>query len=96
MGYRAVKIHLFGGTAISIMVPYYHQKSDLKKMRGRKGFYPKLLLLGIQDRYTSAICSRIEILNRTELPTFFFFSPLPFPGGEGAGALFFLSLANNL
>lgn len=61
MGYRAVKIHLLGGTAISIKAPYYHQKSDLKKMRGRKGLYPKLLLLGIHDRCTSAMCSRISL-----------------------------------
>jgi hypothetical protein len=61
MGYRSVKIHLLGGTSIAISVPYYHQKSDLKKMRGRKGFYPKLLLLGIHDRCTSAVASRISL-----------------------------------
>lgn len=61
MGYRAVKIHLLGGNAMTVSVPYYHQKSNLKKMRGRKGFYPKLLLLGIHDRYTSAVASRISL-----------------------------------
>jgi hypothetical protein len=61
MGYRAVTIRMLGGTLVTVMVPYYHQKSDLKKMRGRKGFYPKLLLLGIHDRCTSAICSRISL-----------------------------------
>src|SRR5580693_3427402 len=55
MGRRAVKVRMLGGTLITVMVPYYHQKSDKKKMRGRKGFYPKLLLLGIHDRCTSAI-----------------------------------------
>ncbi len=61
MGSRAVKIRMLGGTLITVMVPYYHQKSDIKKMRGRKGLYPKLLLLGIHDRCTSAICSRISL-----------------------------------
>jgi len=61
IGYRTVKIHLLGGTSIAIGAPYYHQKSDLKKMRGRKGFYPKLLLLGIHDRCTSAVASRISL-----------------------------------
>ena len=61
MGCRTVKIRMLGGTLITVMVPYYHQKTDLKKMRGRKGFYPKLLLLGIHDRCTSGICSRISL-----------------------------------
>jgi hypothetical protein len=60
MGRRAVKVRMLGGTLITVMVPYYHQKSD-KKMGVRKGFYPKLLLLGIHDRCTSAICSRISL-----------------------------------
>src|SRR5439155_10630596 len=61
MGNRAVKIRMLGGTLITIMVSYYHQKTDVKKMRGKKGFYPKLILLGIHDRCTSAICSRISL-----------------------------------
>jgi hypothetical protein len=61
MGYRAVTIRMLGGTLITVVVPYYHQKSDIKKMRARKGFYPKLSLLGIHDRCTSAICSRISL-----------------------------------
>src|SRR5476649_462618 len=61
MGCRSVEILMLGGASISIILPYYHQKSDVKKMRGRKGFYPKLVLLGIHDRCTSAICSRISL-----------------------------------
>ena len=61
MGWREVEIRMLGGTLIAMMVAYYHQKSDIKKMRGRKGLYPGLLLLGIHDRCTSALCSRISL-----------------------------------
>jgi hypothetical protein len=60
MGRRAVNIRMLGGTLVTIEVTYYHQKSD-KKLRGKKGFYPKLLLLGIHDRCTPALCSRISL-----------------------------------
>src|SRR3990167_438741 len=60
-GHRAVTIRMLGGTAVTIVTAYYHQKSDLKKLKGRKGFYPRLLLLGIHDRCTPALCSRASL-----------------------------------
>jgi len=61
LGHRAVTIRMRGGTQITLIVPYYHQKTDLKKMRDRRGFYPRLLLLGIHDRCTSAFCSQVSL-----------------------------------
>lgn len=61
LGERTVNIRMLGGTAVALMVTYYHQKSDLRKMRGRRGLYPGLLLLGIHDRCTQALCSRISL-----------------------------------
>jgi hypothetical protein len=61
MGRRAITIRMLGGTPITIITTYYHQKSDLKKLKGRKGFYPRLLLLGIHDRCTPALCSRASL-----------------------------------
>ena len=61
LGYRAVTIRMLGGTQIIVMASYYHQKSNLKKMQGKRGFYPRLLLLGIHDRCTSAFCSRVSL-----------------------------------
>lgn len=60
MGRRAVTMRMLGGTLVTIEVTYYHQKSD-KKSRSKKGFYPKLLLLGIHDRCTPALCSRVSL-----------------------------------
>lgn len=60
MGRRTVKIRMLGGTLVTIEATYYHQKSD-SKSRSRKGFYPKLLLLGIHDRCTPALCSRASL-----------------------------------
>jgi hypothetical protein len=60
MGGRTVNIRMLGGTLVSIKVTYYHQKSD-DKSRSKKGFYPKLMLLGIHDRCTPALCSRASL-----------------------------------
>ena len=60
MGRRTVNIRMLGGTLVSIEVTYYHQKSD-DKLRSKKGFYPKLMLLGIHDRCTPALCSRASL-----------------------------------
>jgi hypothetical protein len=54
MGRRTVKIRMLGCTLVVIEATYYHQKSD-SKLRSKKGFYPKLLLLGIHDRCTPAL-----------------------------------------
>ena len=56
MGNRKVMIRMLAGTFVTIEATYYHQKSD-SKLQSKKGFYPKLLLLGIHDRSTSALCS---------------------------------------
>jgi len=61
MGRRALTIRMLGGTPVTIITTYYHQKSDLEKLKGRKGFYPSLLLLGIHDRCTPALCSRASL-----------------------------------
>lgn len=60
MGRRTVTIRMLGGTLVTIEVTYYHQKSDTKS-RTRKGFYPKLLLLGIHDKCTPALSSRVSL-----------------------------------
>ena len=60
MGRRTVKVRMLGGTLVTIEVTYYHQKSDTKA-RSKKGFYPKLLLLGIHDKCTPALCSRVSL-----------------------------------
>jgi hypothetical protein len=60
MGRRRITIRMLGGTLATIEANYYHQKSDTKN-RGRKGFYPRLLLLGIHDRCTQALGSRISL-----------------------------------
>jgi hypothetical protein len=60
MGRRTVNIRMLSGTLITILVTYYHQKSD-SKSRCKKGFYPKLLLLGIHDRCTQALSSRCSL-----------------------------------
>jgi hypothetical protein len=60
IGRRTVTIRMLGGTLVTIEVTYYHQKSDTKS-RSRKGFYPKLLLLGIHDKCTPALSSRVSL-----------------------------------
>ena len=60
MGRRAVTIRMLGGTLVTIEVTYYYQKSDTKSRSG-KGFYPKLLLLGIHDKCTPALSSRVSL-----------------------------------
>jgi hypothetical protein len=60
MGRRKINIRMLGGTFVSIEVTYYHQKSDTKNRPG-KGFYPKLLLLGIHDKCTPALSARISL-----------------------------------
>lgn len=60
MGRRTVTIRMLGGTLVHVEVTYYHQKSDTKS-RSRKGFYPKLLLLGIHDKCTPALSSRVSL-----------------------------------
>ncbi len=61
MGRRTIKIRMLGGTLVTLLATYYHQKSVLKKTQGRRGFYPRLLLLGIHDRCTAALCSRASL-----------------------------------
>ncbi len=61
LGYRAVRVRMLGGTQVIVMVPYYHQKSNLKKMQSKRGFHPRLLLLGIHDRCTPAFSSRVSL-----------------------------------
>lgn len=60
MGKRTVTIHMLGGTLVTIEATYYHQKSD-SRQRSRKGFYPKLILLGIHDGCTPTLCSRASL-----------------------------------
>lgn len=60
MGRRTVRIRMLGGTLVTIEATYYHQKSD-SKSRSKKGLYPKLILLGIHDRCTPALCSRASL-----------------------------------
>lgn len=60
MGRRTVTIRMLGGTLVPIVATYYHQKSD-SKSRSKKGFYPKLILLGIHDKCTPALCSRASL-----------------------------------
>ena len=60
MGRRTVTIRMLGGTLVTIEVTYYHQKSDTKSRSG-KGFYPKLLLLGIHEKCTPALSSRVSL-----------------------------------
>lgn len=60
MGRRVVTIRMLGGTLVAITATYFHQKSDKKSRKG-KGFYPKLLLLGIHDKCTPALSSRTSL-----------------------------------
>lgn len=60
VGRRTVKIRMLGGTLVTIEATYYHQKSD-SKSRSKKGLYPKLILLGIHDKCTPALCSRASL-----------------------------------
>src|SRR5207237_2666793 len=60
MGRRTITIRMLGGTLVTIEVTYFHQKSDTKN-HGRRGFYPKLLLLGIHDKCTPALSSRTSL-----------------------------------
>jgi hypothetical protein len=61
MGWRSVIIRFLGGSEVTLSVPYYHQKSVIKKQEGKKGFYPRLVLLGIHERCTSALLSRVSL-----------------------------------
>ena len=61
MGRRTVTIRMLGGTLVTIEVTYYLQKSD-KKSRSGKGFYPKLVVLGIHEKCTPALSSRRIII----------------------------------
>jgi len=61
MGRRRLKIRLLGGTQVLFSIPYYHQKTNLKKMQKKKGFYPRLFLLGIHDRCTPALSSLVSL-----------------------------------
>lgn len=61
MGRRTLMIRLLGGTQILFSAPYYHQKTNLKKMQKKKGFYPRLSLLGIHDRCTPALSSLVSL-----------------------------------
>lgn len=60
MGKRSITIRMLGGTVVTIEATYYHQKSDTKQ-KSKKGFYPKLALLGIHDRCTPALSSRVSL-----------------------------------
>jgi hypothetical protein len=57
MGRRAVTVRMLGGILVTIIAIYYHQKTDTKKLRGWKSFYPRLLLMGIDDKCTPSLSS---------------------------------------
>jgi len=62
MGARVISIKMLGGTKVEIIANYYHKKSDLKnKKRKKQGIYPGLSLLGINDKCSPALSSRISI-----------------------------------
>jgi hypothetical protein len=59
MGQRTVNVRFAGGTVVPLKVPYYARKCDIGK--GRKGFYPGLILLGIHDRCTPALAAEVSL-----------------------------------
>jgi hypothetical protein len=61
MGWRTISIRFLGGTEVMLLAPYYHQKSNLEKQQSQKGFYPRLVLVGIHDRCTPALLSRVSL-----------------------------------
>ena len=61
MGRRTMTVRLLGGTPVQLSAPYYHQKIDIKEMQSKKGFYPRLSLLGIHDKCTPALSSRVSL-----------------------------------
>lgn len=60
-GERNVTIIFLRGTKVSIRVTYFSTKHEKRKKRGH-GFYPALLLLGIQDRCTPCLSSEVSML----------------------------------
>lgn len=62
MGLRPVSLHMLGGTVVTVLTAYYHRKATLKKHKGKKGFYPGLLLLGVANRYSPGLESLIGLL----------------------------------
>ena len=62
MGKRKLNIRLLGGTLVSVVATYYHRKATLKKHKGRRGFYPGLLLIGIANRYSPGLESLVSLL----------------------------------
>jgi hypothetical protein len=61
MGCRTITVRMLGGTPVKLSAPYYHLKTDIQKMQSKKGFYPRLLLLGIHDKCTQALSSRVSL-----------------------------------
>ena len=62
MGPRVIKIRMLGGTMIPISANYYHRKATLKKHKGRRGFYPTLLILGCPHRFSPGLESMMSLL----------------------------------
>ena len=62
MGKRVITITFAGGTKLSIEASYYHRKATLRKHKGKAGYYPGLMLLGISDKLTPALQSNITMM----------------------------------
>lgn len=60
-GERNVTIRFLRGMQVSIRTTYFSTKHEKRKKRGH-GFYPALLLLGIQDRCTPCLSSEVSML----------------------------------
>lgn len=58
-GYRQVSIRFKGGTSVSVHTVYFARNCDKKKRK--KGLYPALKLLGIHERCSPGLASRISI-----------------------------------
>ena len=61
-GKRLITIHTARGTALQIVVNYYHRSSGIRKASKKQGIYPALLLLGICDRCTPLLSDHIAMM----------------------------------
>lgn len=62
-GYRSAGVRFLGGSIIQIESIYYYRAGKEKPGKQKRGFYPGLILLGINDSCTPALASEISLLS---------------------------------
>ncbi len=60
-GCREKTVHLPGGVTVTLHLTYYHRSWDIEKVAGkpRRGLSPAAILLGISEKFTPAVRTRM-------------------------------------